>query len=111
MRPTNDTILATVSASGTTVYTSATPQDTAQILAGSVQVVSTGAVGTAKLQASNDKKNPTNWTDISGATVSVTGAGTFLIPKMDLCYRFIQLVYTNSSGTGSVTANFQGIGF
>jgi hypothetical protein len=111
MRFTNDPILATVAASGTNTYTSTNPQDTAQIIAGSVQVISTGAVGTAKLQASNDKKNPSNWTDISGATVSVTGTGIFLIPKMDLCYRYIQLVYTNSSGTGNITANFQGIGF
>lgn len=111
MRPTNDPILATVAASGTNVYTSATPQDTSQVVAGSVQVISTGAVGTAKLQVSNDKKNPSNWTDLSGATVSVSGAGAFLIPKVDLCYRYIQLVYTNSSGSGNITANFQGIGF
>lgn len=111
MRFVNDSILATVSASGTTVYTSAAPQDCSNIMAGSVQVISTGAVGTAKLQASNDKVAPSNWTDISGATVSVTGSGSFLIPKMDLCYRWIQVVYTNSSSTGNVTANFEGIGF
>lgn len=111
MRFTNDPILATVAASGTTVYTSSTPQDTSYIFAGSIQVISTGAVGTAKVQVSNDKKNPANWTDLSGATVSVTGAGSFIIPKFDVCYRFIQVVYTNSSSTGNVTANFEGLGY
>lgn len=111
MRFTNDALLSVTGATGTNTYTSASPQDGSFLLAGSLQVISTGAVGTAKLQASNDKKSPSNWVDIPSATVSVTGAGSFLIPKMDLCYRYIQVVYTNSSGTGNITANFEGIGF
>lgn len=109
-----------VAVSGTTVYRS-NPIDTALCVAGSVQIVSTGtATGAAKLQASNDEcpagnlpKNfvPANWTDIPSATVSVTGAGTFLIPKIDLSYRWVAVVYTNATNTGNVSAQFNGIGF
>ena len=63
-----------------------------------------------KLQASNDEQPdlrnagwvPTNWSDISGATVAISGAGAFLIPKTDLCYQWVRVVYTNS-GTGTQT--------
>ncbi len=85
------------------------------LLSCSLQVASTGLVGTAKLQFSNDKvqgsTQPTNWTDIPSATVSVTGAGVFGIPKTDLAYEWIQVVYTNSSGTGTLSANLHTYGF
>ena len=43
----------------------------------SLQVVTTStAAGTVKLQVSNDEgTTPTNWNDLTGATVSVSGAG------------------------------------
>jgi hypothetical protein len=111
MRFTNDAILSVTGTSGTTVTTGTLAQDTSNIFAGSVQVISTGAMGTLKLQASNDKNSPVNWSDISGASVSVTGSGAFLIPKLDLCYRYIRAIYTNSSGSGDITANFEGMGY
>lgn len=81
----------------------------------SAQIAATGsAAGTMKLQASNDDPTqgnvtPTNWSDISGATVSVSGAGAFLIPKTDLCYQYIRIVYTNS-GTGTISIVFKALG-
>jgi hypothetical protein len=82
----------------------------------SAQAVVTGSspVGTLKVQCSNDSPGivggPVNWSDISGATVSVTGTGSFLIPKIDICYQWIRLVWTKTSGTGAVTVRLQAIG-
>ena len=82
----------------------------------SVHVSMTGtAAGTVKLQASNDEPTtglpPSNFVDISGATVSVSAAGQFLIPKLDVCYNYIRAVYTATSGTGTVTAKIHMIGY
>ena len=83
------------------------------LIACSVQITATtGASGTLKLQVSNDDtpgQLPVNFSDISGASVTVTGAGAFLIPKLDLCYEFVRLVYTNT-GTGTITANLKALG-
>lgn len=81
----------------------------------SAQIVATGAAaGTMKLQASND--NPpngpsavTHWNDITGATVAVAAAGSFLIPKTDICYEYIRVVYTNT-GTGTIMVTVKGLG-
>jgi hypothetical protein len=81
----------------------------------SAQVVASGGGGgTLKVQASDDfgqvgNFQASNWSDISGATVTVTGNGAFLIPKTEICYRFVRLVYTNT-GTGTVSVNFNGWG-
>ena len=82
----------------------------------SCHVISTGtAVGTVKLQASNDEPMtglpPANFVDISGASVSVTAAGQFLIPKLDICYKYVRAVYTATSGTGTITAKIHMIGY
>ncbi len=77
----------------------------------SVQAIVSGAtnpVGTVKIQFSNDspRVSPTNWTDISGATVSISANGVVGIPKTDLAYEWVRVVYTHSSGTGGlVTVN------
>lgn len=84
----------------------------------SAQIVCTGsAAGTLKLQASNDIQlgqqpstlTPTNWSDIPSATVTVSGAGSYLIPKTDICYQYVRLVYTNS-GTGTISVNIKALG-
>ncbi len=89
--------------------------DASQLLQISVQAViasGTSPTGSVKIQASNDVCHtgnqptpfvPTNWTDISGATVSYTDNGSLLIPKLDLCYRWIRIVNTFGSGTGNVS--------
>jgi len=82
----------------------------------SVQMVATGAAaGTLKIQVSNDittnsqSFTPTNWTDLSGASVAVSGAGTYLIPIQNLCYEYIRVVYTNT-GTGTIAARLKCLG-
>jgi hypothetical protein len=82
-------------------------------MACSVQAVSTGLTGTLKLMFSNDDQSgtPTNFSDIPSATVTVSGAGVFSIPKTEVCYNFIKVVFTKSGGAGSVTANYHSYGF
>jgi len=79
----------------------------------SAQAVITGsAVGTLKLQVSNDDGgSATNWSDLSGATVSISGAGAYLIPAQNMSYQFIRAVYTFTSGTGAITVNLHMVGF
>lgn len=62
--------------------------------------------GTLVIQASNDNPvasgaTPTNWTPI--ATVTITGAGVFLIPTTSICYEYVRILYT---GTGTAVVNF-----
>jgi hypothetical protein len=84
----------------------------------SAQVVATGtAAATVKIQASNDNpvsgtgQAPTNWTDIASASATVSGAGTALIPKTDLCYQWIRVSVSSSSGAGNLQVNVKVIGF
>ena len=82
----------------------------------SVQLVWTGSpVGSFKLQASNDAGSPnagndpllaqnvTNWTDIDGSAVSVSVAGNIMWNYQNCGYNFIRVVWTRTSGTGSLT--------
>lgn len=71
------------------------------------------AVGTIKVQASNDIFDAfylpgfftvTNWVDIASASVNVTAGGQVLIPPLTLSYRWIRVVYTRTSG-GSTVVN------
>jgi len=98
----------------TTVTSAAIPAVNLFYCSAQASVVGAGS-GTLKLQASNDDTNgesntvPTNWSDIPLATVSVTGAGAFLIPKIDLCYQYVRLVYTNT-GAGTINVVFKALG-
>jgi hypothetical protein len=80
----------------------------------SAQITSTGAgAGTLQLQGSNDyfvaaPFAPVNWSNI-GTSVSVSGAGVFLIPVFQICYQSIRAVYTNT-GTGTISVVFQAQG-
>jgi hypothetical protein len=53
---------------------------------------------------------PTNWVDLASATVTVASGATSIIPKTDMCYQYMRLVWTRTGGTGSFTAitNVQG---
>lgn len=79
----------------------------------SAQAVVTGtAAGTLKLQVSNDNAaTPTNWSDLTGATVSISGVGTYLIPTQNTSYQFIRAVYTAASGVGAITVNLNMVGY
>ncbi len=80
----------------------------------SLTAVSTGtAVGTIKLQASNDaftdnvnnnEKTTATWVDITSSTQAVAGTGTKLLwTTGDAAgYRAVRAVYTTTSGTGNV---------
>ncbi len=111
MRQVNDNVIQTQAAA--TVNSQAIPA--LNLLYCSAQINATGAAaGTLKFQASNDEPvgylaQPTHWSDIPGATVAVSASGSFLIPKIELSYQFIRLVYTNT-GTGTISVVFKAIG-
>ena len=66
-----------------------------------IQVVWTGTtspVGTIQLNGSNDN---VNWTALSGASAAVSGAGSFIFKEASPYYKFVQLVYTRTSGGAS----------
>jgi hypothetical protein len=81
----------------------------------SVQLVVAGSpAGTFKLQASNDpgrinsttssNQVPiTNWTDLSIST-TISAAGTVLLRDSNCGYNWVRVVWTPSSGTGSITS-------
>lgn len=84
-----------------------------QLIAVSVIATSsTGTpVGTMTLQASNDilttgTATPSNWVTI--ATVAM-GAGSFFIPKTELCYEWIRVTLTLDSGSMSTSVRIKGI--
>lgn len=91
-------------------------------------------VGTLKLQGSNDNvangqppysspNDPTNWADIpnellsvvavastAAVAVSVSAAGSVLLPAQDIAYKWIRAVWTYTSGSGTIVVNVHGIG-
>jgi len=71
-----------------------------------VQAVYTGSPnGTLKLQASNDASNAT---DISGKTIAIAAAGNGILELTSAGYAYLRVVYTKSSGTGSLTVTVNG---
>lgn len=112
MKPLNEQALNAVTTSA-----NSNAIDSSFHIAGSCQIIASGTIaGAVKLQYSNDAQNtfglPTNWSDVPSATVTLTGtAGIFSIPKTDLCYNFVRVVFTVSGGTGSVTANYHSFAF
>jgi hypothetical protein len=97
------------------------PIDCSQLLSISVQAVIAGGTspsGSIQIQASNDVCTagnnpgtfvPTNWADITGATIPYTTNSTVMIPKLDICYRWVRVVNTFTSGTGNISVNIFGI--
>jgi hypothetical protein len=94
----------------------------AQVFYASAQATVTGAsTGTLYIQASNDIAPPvnssgvavpTNWTNIgTTAQVTISGSGTFLIPKFDVCYQFIRSSYVKNNGSaGAVSVIIKTLG-
>ena len=69
----------------------------------------TNAVGTFQIQGSNDN---TNWVPITGATVTLstfTGSDTDLYEIIQASYYYVRLVYTATSGSGTLTVSFRSI--
>jgi hypothetical protein len=114
MRQLNDNVLPTQAAA--TINSSAILS--LNMFYASAQIVCTGAAaGTLVIQASNDdltttpasNQLPVNWSNIPSATVTVTGAGVYLIPKFDLCYQYIRASYTNT-GSGTISVVIKTLG-
>lgn len=89
--------------------------DSNQLFAASFQAVfgDVTAAGNIQIQASNDisapgapvnSPGPTNWTNITGATATVTAGASVLVSLSNINYRFLRVVWTNTSG-GSTTIN------
>lgn len=88
-----------------------------------IQVVITGtATGTVKLQGSCDPGPNANfqaandpyvvdWTDIANSSQPVTGAGTVTYDVVKTAYPWVRVVYTASSGTGTISARYNAKGF
>lgn len=82
--------------------------DCSQVFALSLMVVTTSTLaGTAKLQFSNDPFTPghapTNWLDITSASVTPSSAGVLGLMKLDACYNWVRVVWTKSGGSGAIT--------
>lgn len=72
----------------------------------SFQVKWTGTpTGTLKLQASNDiDATVTDWEDIPGSSVAIAGAaGQQVYNYTNAPFRWVRLVYTASSGSGTLS--------
>lgn len=99
-----------------------------QLATYAIQAVWTGSpIGSLKLQIScdavpplfsptgsstvtNAAANVVNWSDYTGSTVAVSGAGNWAW-KVDISGEFwVRLVYTESSGSGTLNVNFTGKG-
>lgn len=84
-----------------------------------IQAVITGSsgpvVGTLKLQASDDDTTDiagvTNWTDITGSSFSVSGNGSFMWEYDNPNFQHVKLVYTSSSGSGTLNARIKYKGY
>ena len=112
MRQVNQNIIPVQSAA--TVTTAAIPALNLFYASAQIAATGAGAAGTLVMQASNDDLTaanavPVNWSNIPSATIAVSGAGAFLIPKIELSYQWVRLVYTNS-GTGTISVVFKALG-
>lgn len=59
----------------------------------------------------NPAANVVNWSTYSGSSTTVSGPGNFVWNAADAGYRWVRLLYTKSSGTGTLNATFLGKGF
>lgn len=112
MRYSNDTIFSAVAVSETNAYNSEAI-DASSMYSVSAQAVTAGSNpnGAMKLQFSNDTQSPSSWSDVTNATVSTTNNGVYAIQKADICAMWIRFVYTNASGSGTITAAFKANGY
>lgn len=120
MRVLNETLLSNGDASGN--LTSAQGL-LAHVFGFSIQVEITGtAAGTIKLQGSNDPVPDTfgpspssypvvNWSDIADSSQPVTGAGSVFYNFDGCFYNWVRVVYTASSGSGTMTITLNTKGF
>lgn len=120
MRSLNEVVLNALS--DTSSQTSAAI-DASQLFRVSVQASFTDSAvaGTLKLQCSNDPSSannlpslqtPTHWTDIPNTSQSITAGASVLIPSTEIAYRWIRVVFTETTpGSGTVTATLNALGY
>jgi hypothetical protein len=99
-------------------------QELSDLVFGSIQAEWSGASasGSLKLQISNDNvpvsqvvngdpaANVVNWSDYTGSITPVAGPGNWTWNLFPMGYKWIRVVYTAASGTGSLTVEFMGKG-
>lgn len=99
------------------------PTDLVPMWGYAIQGVFTGTpAGTIKLQASCDAPPqnqfggpvPTNWSDISGSSQAISGAGDWLPNVVSVYYNWVRVVFTpttpsSNPGTLNVRINCKGI--
>lgn len=87
-----------------------------KMLSATLSCPSTGTpVGTVKLQGCNDRElnsevpdsSLSNWFDITDLSASVSSATVAALEDPDVCYRWVRLVYTRTSGSITATARIQ----
>lgn len=96
--------------------------DLNQVAFFSIQAVWTGSpVGKLSIQISNQDVNPTinspnqasnvtNWTDYTGSSTDVNGAGDFLWNAHSSGYRWVRVKWIPTSGTGTCNIEYNGKG-
>lgn len=95
--------------------------DLNQINLSSMQAYWTGSpVGSLKVQVSTDNvplglgadpaSNVVHWTDYTGSSVAISAAGDQLYNMTFVGYRWARLVYTKTSGAGTINATYNGKG-
>ena len=78
--------------------------DIDEVVSYAIQAKFTGSpVGTLKLQGSNDLAI-LGYTDITDTITAISGSGTYLVNVELPCYSYVQLVYTATSGSGTLNA-------
>jgi hypothetical protein len=111
MRPVNASVLSgadTISVNGSSIVAD-------QLVSASFQATfgDTTAAGAIQIQASNDippagnvpaSFTPTNWSNITGATSTVTAGVAPLILITSVCYRWMRVSYTSTT-PGTSTMN------
>ena len=120
----SNTIQMVLSSSSLAGNITSNPIPLDQIYGFAIQAVWTGVpTGTLKLQASSDSPSRqtqtslggpdviTNWTDVANSSVALTGSsGNYMWNFTSCMFRYVRLVYTSTSGTGSITAEISAKG-
>lgn len=115
MRYANDLIFDAVAVASTDTENSEDIDSSSMFQISAQAVVVGDAVGTLKMQGSNDVKTNSaqslSYSDIANASVAVSGAAVYLIPTTDICYEYVRLTYTNASGTGTLSTRIKTNGY
>lgn len=111
MRPKNNLIFAAINAA---VSHNSDPIPMEFMLRYSGQAVfsSNTLNGSIQVQVSNDPPNgaaPSHWSNL-GSSISVASGALTLIPFTESCYQWARIVWTASSGAGTISLRLFAIG-